>query len=148
MKQYESLDASPPWSRTWWTRSPRKSAPLGKNPLVRGEPSAVELGVKLGHPRSHSVGVEYIVPRRIQGVRNIDSSPVAADLHHLWPSGKLRRPAGPGEAPGEQSRRDALRLSFLPRVERVAHVVLLKLAGPPARDVQPAVVDGQVDIGD
>ena len=29
--QYESDDASPPWRRTWCTRSPRNSSPRGKN---------------------------------------------------------------------------------------------------------------------
>jgi hypothetical protein len=31
VKQYESLDASPPWSRVWWMLWPRKSSPRGKN---------------------------------------------------------------------------------------------------------------------
>ena len=30
-KQYESDEASPPWSRTWCTRRPRNSSPWGKN---------------------------------------------------------------------------------------------------------------------
>jgi hypothetical protein len=32
-------------------------------------------------------------------------------------------------------------------VVRVAHVVALELAGAEARHVQPAVVDGEVDVG-
>jgi hypothetical protein len=36
--------------------------------------------------------------------------------------------------------------SRLARVVRIAHVVLLELAGSPARHIQPAVVDGQVDV--
>src|ERR1700757_1817634 len=40
VKQYESLDASPPWSRIWCTRSPRKSLPCGKNPVSAVRPPA------------------------------------------------------------------------------------------------------------
>ena len=36
MKQEESLEASPPWRRVWWTRRPRKASPLGKNPGSAG----------------------------------------------------------------------------------------------------------------
>jgi hypothetical protein len=40
VKQYESLEASPPWSRIWWTLRPRKSSPYGKNPMSATRPPA------------------------------------------------------------------------------------------------------------
>ena len=48
----------------------------------------------------------------------------------------------PGDDPAHAHR------AGLDRVVRIAHVVLLDLPGAPTRDVQPAVVDGKVDVGD
>ena len=45
-----------------------------------------DIGVQLGHPRPDAVGIEHLVPRRLERVGDIDPSAVAADLHHLRPA--------------------------------------------------------------
>src|SRR5919108_352874 len=91
-----------------------------------------------------TVSVALRIPARVERVRGIHAATVPADLHHLRP------------APQRQIRRGGMRgathdaaqvdRSGLVWVVRVADVVLLELSGSPARHVQPAVVDRQVDI--
>ena len=90
--------------------------------------------------------VELVVPRSVERVRDVDATAVAAHLDHLRPARQpLVRRRGvrdPPDDPAEPHR------AHLARVRRVRHVVLLELAGAPARDVEHAVVDGEVDVGD
>ena len=44
---------------------------------------AVGIGVDLRHPSAQPLGIELLVPRRVQRVGQIDPAAVAAQLHHL-----------------------------------------------------------------
>jgi hypothetical protein len=71
---------------------------------------------------------------------------VAADLDHLGAAGQgLVGGGGVGLAADDAAQADR---AGLDRVEDVGHVVLLELAGAPARHIQPAVVHRQVDVAD
>src|SRR5918992_90378 len=111
---------------------------------VHGHAAGLGVRVDTGHPGAYAVRVEDVVPRRVERVREVHAPTVSAHLHHL---GRARQPQlggcrvrGSVDDPAEAHR------SRLSRVVRIAHVVLLELPRPPARDVQPAVVDGQVDV--
>src|SRR5208282_1163493 len=45
--------------------------------------TAIGLGIELYHPALNSVRIELHVPRCIKRVREINSTPIAAHLHHL-----------------------------------------------------------------
>ena len=85
-------------------------------------------------------------PSPVQRVGHIHPAAVAADLDHLGAA--AQRLVGCGRvrlAADDAAEADRAGLA---RVEDVADVVLLELAGAPARHVQPAVVHRQVDVAD
>src|SRR6185312_3211070 len=50
---------------------------------IRDKTARGDIGVELGHPCADAVGVEHLVPCRIQRVRDIYPAAVSADLDHL-----------------------------------------------------------------
>ena len=105
---------------------------------------AVGCDVELDHPALDAVGIELIVPRAVERVREVDAPPVAADLDHLRAAVERRRRIrrmrrAPHDA-ADVDRADELRM------ERIAHVVLAHLAGAPARRVEVAVVEREIDV--
>ena len=137
-------DASPPCRRVWCTRSPRKVVAVRKEPRVDGHAAGLRVRVDAGHPGADAVRVEDVVPGRVERVRGVDTPPVPAYLHHL---GRTRQSQlGGGRVRGAIDDPAEAHRPRLPGVVRVAYVVLLELPGAPARHVEPAVVDGQVDV--
>src|SRR5215213_4779411 len=51
-------------------------------PLVESDP-AMRSGIELHHPALDAVGIELLVPARIERVRHVHALAVAAHLHHL-----------------------------------------------------------------
>src|SRR6266540_4138938 len=103
-------------------------------------------GVELDHPAVDALRIELRVDRAVERVGEINAPAVAADLHHLRSTielAVLRTRVG-------RARHDPSNphLSGELRVEWIRHVVLLQVAGAPARDVEEAVVHGQIDVGD
>src|SRR3954453_23985599 len=88
----------------------------------------VAVAVELDHPAVDALGVELLVPARVQRVRQVDALAVAAHLDHLRPAGQLapRRGAGAADDAAEVARAGLL------RVARIGDVVALELAGAPA----------------
>ena len=111
---------------------------------VDGHAAGLCVRVDAGHPSAHAVRVEDVVPPRVERVGEVHAPAVAADLHHLRSARQRQLGMRRGAECGRRCRPGAP--SPPPRVVRVADVVLLQLARPPARHVQPAVVDGQVDV--
>src|SRR5437660_2061720 len=106
--------------------------------------AAIASGIKFHHPTADAVGIELLVPRRIERVGEIDPFAVAAYLHHLrsaceWLIWFLRVRRAIGDAA------DAYRAGLL-RIEWIRHIVLKKLARSPARDVKKFVVERQIDV--
>src|SRR5438034_4469943 len=97
------------------------------------------------HPGADTLWVEGVVPARIERVGGIDPATVPADLDHLRPAPQPE--VGRSGLRGAAHNAAEMDRAGLPRVVRVAHVVLFQLTCSPARDVQPPVVDGEVDIG-
>ena len=97
---------------------------------IGDETSGGHVGVKFGHPCPDAVGVDRVVPRRVQRVREVHPSTVAANLHHLRSTGQRqigsRRVRLASHDPAEANRRR------LARMERVADVVLLEFSCAPA----------------
>ena len=119
----------------------------GEEAVIDAQPAAcVRIGVDLGEPGAHAVRVELVVPRPVQRVGQVDPRAVPADLHHLRAAGqRLARRRGVRGPPGDAAEPDR---AGLPRVGRVADVVLLELAGAPAGHVEELVIHRQVDVGD
>jgi hypothetical protein len=124
-----------------------RTKPIELEQEVGIEPaSAFELRVELGHPAADAVRVELRIPRCIERVRHVDAAAVAADLHHLRSAvERLARERRMRRAPHDAADADR---AGQPRRERIADVVLPQLAGPPARHVEEAIVERQVDVGD
>src|SRR5205085_196672 len=97
-------------------------------------------------PGTDTVRVEDLVPGRIQRVGGVDAATVAADLDHLRAPCEAQLRVGRVRCPPDDPAQ--VHGTGLFRVVRVADVVLLELAGSPAGDVEPAVVDREVDVAD
>jgi len=97
---------------------------------VGDKTSCGEVGVEFRHPRPDAVGVDRVVPRRVQRVSEVHPSTVAADLHHLRSTGQRqigsRRVRLASHNPAKANR------GGLARMERVADVELLEFACAPA----------------
>src|SRR5215211_4306040 len=99
--------------------------------------------VHLGDPAVDAIRVELRIPGSIQRVAEVQSAPVAAQFHHLRSAVQ--------DLSGLRMRRladDAAKVdgSRMPRVEWVGDVVLAKLPGCPAGDVEELIVEGEVDV--
>ena len=113
---------------------------------ARIDSHAASVGVRVDarHPAADALGIEDVVPGGVERVSRIDAAAVPADLDHLRP------------APQSQVWRRWMRCAAddapevhracLLWVMRIADIELLELAGSPARHVQPAIVDRQVDV--
>ncbi len=114
------------------------------DPVVVGERQPAVRPRMREHLRArHAVRIELVVPRRIQRIGPVHAPAVAADLDHL------RAACEPAAVRVRRTARDAAD-AYRPRehrIVRIRHVVLAHLAGAPARHVQEAVVERQVDVG-
>src|SRR3954467_15346788 len=87
----------------------------------------VAFAVELDHPAVDALGIELLVPARVERVRQVDALAVAAHLDHLGAAVDLaaRRGAGAPDDPAKVHRAGLL------GVARVADVVALELARAP-----------------
>src|SRR5215211_5217984 len=100
--------------------------------------TALRARVQLGDPAVDPFRVELGVPRGVQGVAEVHSAPVPAQLHHLRSA--VQGLAGPWvrRLADDPAKVDGSRV---PGVERVRDVVLAHLPRPPAGDVEEPVVE-------
>src|SRR6266403_2729335 len=101
--------------------------------------------VRIGHdlrPR-HSVGIELVVPRRVERVGPVDTLAVTANLDHLRTAG-IQLAARVGGTASDAA--DVYRTRKL-RLPRICDVVLTHLTGSPAGDVEEPVIHREVDVG-
>src|SRR6202041_1279179 len=104
------------------------------------------LGVELYHPAANSVGIELHVPGGVQRVGEIDATSIAAELDHLRAA--VQHVAGIFRMRG--AAHDAAQMhgaGFL-GMEGIGNVILQEFAGAPARNVEEAIVERKIDIGD
>src|SRR5262245_36624303 len=59
-----------------------RGRPLDQELRIESD-ATVRAGVELHHPALDAVGVELRVDGAVERVREVDATPVAADLHHL-----------------------------------------------------------------
>src|SRR5680860_914874 len=108
--------------------------------------AAVGVRVELHHPALHALRVELLVPGVIERVGEIHALAVAAHLHHLRRAAqrliRMLRMRCAAYDTAEMHRTGEL------RIERIGYVVLPQFAGAPARDVQPAIVQREIDVSD
>src|SRR5579883_3072182 len=98
--------------------------------------------INLGHPSAYALGIELRVNRRIERIRDIHPSAVAADLEHLRTAveraalrmGRVGRDSTQPHRPRQ------------PRLQRIADIVLPQLAGAPARYVKKAIIKTERDL--
>src|SRR5918995_3268220 len=62
---------------------PAEVVTVGEEAGIDGESTSTAIGVQLGQPGPDPVGIEDVVPGRVQRVGHIDPAAVPADLHHL-----------------------------------------------------------------
>ena len=62
---------------------PAEVLALREEPRVDVHTPALGIGVDTRHPGTYTVGIEDLVPRRVQGIGEVDAPAVTADLHHL-----------------------------------------------------------------
>src|SRR6476620_8928452 len=107
---------------------------------------ALRIDISFHQPAPHAIGIELVIPRRVQTIGEIHTRAVATDLDHLWTAVEwlsgLRRMRGATDNAADAER------AGLPWIEGIGHVVLDELARPPARHVQEAIVEREIDIGD
>src|SRR5580698_8898758 len=104
------------------------------------------LGVELYHPAANSVGIELHVPGGVQGVGEIDATSVAAELDHL----RTAVQCVPGIFRMRGAAHDSAQIhgaGFL-GMKRIGDVILQKFACAPTRNVEEAIVERKIDIGD
>lgn len=114
------------------------------DPVVVGEREAAVRPRVREHLRGrHAVRIELVVPGRVQRVGPVHAPAVAADFDHLRAAREraaVRMRRAPHDAADAHRAREH-------RPMRIGHVVLAHLAGAPARHVQEAIVERQVDVG-
>jgi len=101
--------------------------------------------VRIGHDLSawYAVGIELIVPRRVERVGPVDPLAITANLDHLR-TACVDLAARVGRTASDTADVDGVRE---PRFPWVGDVVLTHLASSPTRDVKEAVIHGEVDVG-
>src|SRR6476469_1901672 len=101
--------------------------------------SALWVRVKLHHPTLQPVRIDLLVPRCVERIGEIDALAIAADLNHLWTAvERLSGLTGMGRTAHDTAEMDR---ACLFGVSRVRNVVLDELPGPPARNIEEAVVE-------
>src|SRR6476620_10289411 len=68
--------------------APTKVVAVREEPRVDGHATGLDGRGIAGHPTAHAIGVEDLIPRRGERVREIHAPTVAAHLHHLGPAGQ------------------------------------------------------------
>src|ERR671936_1675653 len=122
---------------------PAKVIAVREKARVDAHATAVRIGINARHPGADPFRIEDVIPARIERVRGIHAATVPADLHHLRPASQPQIRRGVRSATHDAAEMYRPGLAW---VVRVADVILLELFRSPARHVQPAVVDRQVDI--
>src|SRR5207253_1389352 len=104
--------------------------------------ASVVADVELRDPTLQPVGIELVVPRLVQTVRDVHALAVAAHLDHLRTTVERAGVRMRGAA------NDAAKVyrPGLLGAEWVGDVVLEEFARTPARDIEEAVVEGEVDV--
>src|SRR5262245_47574730 len=82
---------------------------------------ALRIDIRLHHPAPHAIGIELLIPRRVQSVGEVHTRAVATDFDHLrtaveWLSGLRRMPCANDDAANAER-------AGLPRIEGIGHVV-------------------------
>src|SRR5208282_1762663 len=108
--------------------------------------AAFRLGVELHHPALDAFRIKLSVPRRIERIGEIDALAIAAELDHL--RGAVQRSLRLLGMRGLADDSAQVHRSGFSRVERIGDIVLQKLAGAKAGNVQEAVVEREIDIRD
>src|SRR5947209_18922847 len=112
---------------------------IERNPAIRA-------GVELHHPAVDPFGIELRIDGAVERIGEVDAFAIAADLDHLGAAIELAvLGAGMRRARDDSADPHFARELWL---ERIAYVVLLQIAGAPARDIAEAIVHGQIDISD
>src|SRR5262245_48567934 len=101
--------------------------------------------VELDHPAVEATLIELRINGAIERIGEVDAASIPADLDHLRTAAEPSV-AGGGMGCARDNAADAHLAGEL-RVERVGYVVLLQVAGTPARHVKEPVIHREVDIG-
>src|SRR6266851_5969512 len=111
--------------------------PIDEEFRIEGH-AAAGLDIELDHPTVEPAFIKLRIDGAIKRVGEIDPASIPTDLHHLRAAAELSVPGG-GMACARDNAADAHFTGEL-GVERIGHVVLLQVAGAPARHVEELVV--------
>ena len=104
--------------------------------------AALGIAVDLQHPGA-KLGIELVVPGRVERVGHVQPPAVQGQLDHLRPAVELAaRVVVPSEDAAEPELTGEL------RVRRIGHVVLAQVAVQPVREIEEAVVHREHQVGD
>src|SRR4029077_7465132 len=108
--------------------------------------SPILVDIELDHPAIDSLGIELLIPGGVQGVGEIHTPAVAADLHHLRRaverSLRICRMRSTAHDAAQMYRARFLRLEW------IGDVVMNNFARAPARGIQITIINRQVDVGE
>src|SRR6476660_1624564 len=62
--------------------APTKVVAVREEPRVDGHATCLDVRVNAGHPSAHAIGIEDLIPRRVERVGEIHAPTIAAHLHH------------------------------------------------------------------
>src|SRR5262245_51627670 len=101
--------------------------------------------LRIGHDLSarHAVGIELVVPCRIERIGPVDPLAVTTDLDHLRATG-IRLAVGMGGTTSNPADVDRVRKLRFPGI---GNVILAHFAGSPAGDIKKPIIHGKVNIG-
>src|SRR4051812_33837778 len=111
---------------------------------IEGHPAA-RLDIELNHPSVEAALVELGVDRPIERIGEIDPAAIPAGLDHLRAATEpsILRPLMGCARDNAANPHFACELG----IEWIGHIVLLQIAGAPARDIEELVVHREVDVG-
>src|SRR5438045_6406612 len=106
---------------------------------------SVGVKIQLNHPAIDAIRIKLLVPRCVEGIGEVYTVSVAADLHHLraaiqWLVG-LRWMSSAAHDAARMYGANPLRMEW------IGNIVLDKFSRSPARCIEVAVIDGKIDVG-
>ena len=118
---------------------------LNEKSLIEAD-ATFRADIELGHPTSHARWIELFIPGRVERIGEVDAFSIAAYFDHLRPT--LQRLLGSCRMRCLPHNSTDLHRAGLFGIERIGNIILQHLSGPPAGDVEKAIVEREIDVGD
>ena len=117
---------------------------LNEESIVEAD-AAFRVDIELRHPTSNARGIELLIPGRVERVGEVDAFSVAAHFDHLRPA--AQRLLGFSRMRCLPDNSTNLHRAGLLGIEGIGNIILQHLSGPPAGDVEKAIIEREIDVG-